>query len=32
MRSSRHSLWLDVGRDDGLGGQWMGVARMFRSR
>ena len=26
------SLWLDVGRDDGLGGQWMGVARVFRSR
>ena len=32
LRNSRYSLWLDVGRDDGLGGQWMGVARIFRSR
>ena len=23
---------LDVGRDDGLGSQWVGVARVFRSR
>ena len=28
----RHSLWLDVGSDDGLGSQWMGVARVIRRR
>ena len=30
--NSRYSLWLDVDRDDGLGSQWMGVARVIRSR
>ena len=25
-------MWLDVGSDDGLGSQWVGVARVFRSR
>ena len=27
-----YSLWLDVGRDDGLGSQWVGLARGYRSR